>query len=89
MRRYLHTHWSFSLARLAYRLEDVTSSAIEQVQNEDQASWHFEGRSLTLIEELQCWWAGFWEGWRAAARSGHPWFQLAQLPEATSRHLSR
>ena len=75
MSRYILNHWPIRFARLAYRLERATATAIEWVGNEDLASWHFEGRSTTWSEELPTWCAGFKAGWVAAGSDGHPWFE--------------
>lgn len=75
---YALTHWSIKLARFAYRLERATAKAIELVQMEDHASWHYNGRPLRFFEELACWSSGFKEGWISASGDGHPWFKLLE-----------
>ena len=89
MRRYAYSHWSFAFARLAYRLERATATAIQVVQNEDHASWHFDGRPLAWREELECWWAGFKDGWRAAESSDHPWFARPDVSQKPSEQPLR
>lgn len=77
MSRYALKHWSIRLARVAYRLERATATAIESVMIEDQASWHYEDRALKWTDELAAWSQGFKSGWIAAGSDGHPWFELA------------
>ena len=89
MRRYALNHWSIRLARLAIRFERATDRALQWVNNEDFACYHFEGRSLTWHEEIPVWWSGFKEGWRTAGGDGDPWFKLAEQLEAPTVEADR
>jgi hypothetical protein len=78
MPRYRKNHWTVRLARFAYRLQRAIDDGIQLMWNEDFATYHFEGRSLTRIEELQIWCSGFRESWLNANFDGDAWFELAE-----------
>ncbi len=74
---YALNHWSIRLARIGYRLQRATDTAIQHMQMHDHASWHLEGRPLGRLEEVSCWWSGFKVGWIEASNDGNPWFKRA------------
>ena len=70
MSTYRHRSWPFSILRFAHRFITAADRAAERVVNEDYATFHYEGRNSTRLEEFKAWREGFVEGWRTAPGDG-------------------